>query len=109
MFWVACHVYLTVEKRSSLTCLRPRDTLPVVEPFFTQPRKAKRLIREESATVSEIAERLGYSSLHYFSKQFKHIMDMTPSDYARSITARAERIRGKPPDTADSGNGARGT
>jgi AraC-like DNA-binding protein len=65
--------------------------------------QAKRLIREESATVSEIAERLGYSSLHYFSKQFKRIMDMTPSEYARSITARAERIRGKPPETADSG------
>lgn len=65
--------------------------------------QAKRLISEESATVSEIAERLGSSSLHYFSKQFKRIMDMTPSEYARSITARAERIRGKPQKTADSG------
>jgi AraC-like DNA-binding protein len=63
--------------------------------------QAKRLIREESATVSEIAERLGYSSLHYFSKQFKRIIDMTPSEYARSITARAERLRGKPRETIE--------
>lgn len=62
--------------------------------------QAKRLIREEGATVSEIAELLGYSSIHYFSKRFKRIVDMTPSEYARSITARAERIRGKPQESA---------
>lgn len=60
--------------------------------------QAKRFIREGTATLSEIADLLGYSSLHYFSKQFKRIVEMTPSEYARSITARTERIRGLPPE-----------
>lgn len=57
--------------------------------------QAKRIIREESASFSETAERLGYSSVHYFSKQFKRITDMSPSEYVRTINARAIKMRGR--------------
>lgn len=50
--------------------------------------QAKRMIREEASSISEISERLGYSSNHYFSRQFKRITDMAPSEYMRSIGAR---------------------
>ncbi|MFD0717470.1 AraC family transcriptional regulator [Paenibacillus sp. GCM10027626] len=53
--------------------------------------RAKIMIREETSSMTEIAERLGYSSIHYFSKDFKKMTDMTPSDYARSIQVRAGR------------------
>ncbi|MDF2725253.1 MAG: transcriptional regulator, AraC family [Paenibacillus sp.] len=56
--------------------------------------QAKQLIREENSNFSAIAECLGYSSIHYFSKQFKRITSMTPSEYARSIIARTRRIGG---------------
>lgn len=56
--------------------------------------KAKQMIREENGNFSAIAEHLGYSSIHQFSKQFKRIADMTPSEYARSIIARTQRIGG---------------
>ncbi|MDF2662814.1 MAG: transcriptional regulator, AraC family [Paenibacillus sp.] len=56
--------------------------------------RAKQLIREENGNISSIAESLGYSSIHHFSKQFKRIADMTPSEYARSILARTRRIGG---------------
>lgn len=55
---------------------------------------AKQLIREENGNFSAIAESLGYSSIHHFSKQFKRITNMTPSEYARSILARTRRIGG---------------
>ncbi|WP_409344038.1 helix-turn-helix domain-containing protein [Paenibacillus sp. MBLB4367] len=49
--------------------------------------RAKVMIREETNSMTEIAERLGYSSIHYFSKDFKKMTGMTPSDYARSMQA----------------------
>ncbi|GAA3405175.1 AraC family transcriptional regulator [Paenibacillus hodogayensis] len=56
--------------------------------------RAKQLIREENGNLSAIAEILGYSSIHHFSKQFKRISNMTPSEYSRSIVARTKRIGG---------------
>lgn len=56
--------------------------------------RAKQLIREENGNISSIAESLGYSSVHHFSRQFKRLSDMTPSEYARSILARTKRIGG---------------
>ena len=36
---------------------------------------------------TQIAEHLGYTSIHYFSRQFKKVVGMTPSEYASSIKA----------------------
>ncbi|GLC31570.1 AraC family transcriptional regulator [Clostridium omnivorum] len=47
--------------------------------------EAKRLIREELFTFSEIADKLNYNSVHHFSRQFKNITGMTPSEYSISI------------------------
>lgn len=49
--------------------------------------QAKLLIRQETYTVSEIAEKLGYGSIHYFSRQFKQKTGMPPSEYLRSLKA----------------------
>lgn len=47
--------------------------------------EAKRLIREEQLNFTQIAEKLCYSSVYYFSKQFKYITGMTPTQYLNSI------------------------
>lgn len=52
--------------------------------------KAKQLIREEQLNFTQIAEYLNYSSVHYFSKRFKHKTGMTPTEYSRSIRARSQ-------------------
>lgn len=52
---------------------------------------AKHMIRSGQMNFSQIAEKLGYTSIHYFSRQFKHITDMTPSEYASSVKARTEK------------------
>lgn len=50
--------------------------------------KAKAYIREEIYNFTEIAELLGYSSVHYFSRHFKIATGMTPSEYSKTIKAR---------------------
>ena len=53
---------------------------------------AKAMIREEQYNYTEISERLGYSSIHYFSRRFKRETNMTPTEYARTIQSKARRI-----------------
>ncbi len=50
--------------------------------------EAKRLIHKTSLNMTEISEHLGFSSLHYFSKQFKNKTGKSPSAYAKSINKR---------------------
>ena len=46
---------------------------------------AKKIIREDRMNISQIAESLGFSSIHYFSRTFKLIEGMSPSQYGRSV------------------------
>lgn len=54
-------------------------------------RKAKELIREGSHNFTEIAALLGYNSIHYFSRHFKKVTGMTPSEYASSVKILAQK------------------
>ena len=46
---------------------------------------AKRMIRESSMNFTEISERLGFGSVHYFSRLFTNHVGVTPSEYAKSV------------------------
>ena len=48
---------------------------------------AKKYLREDNYNITQISEILGYSSIHYFSRQFKKITGMTPTEYLLSIKA----------------------
>jgi len=50
--------------------------------------KSKEFIREEQFNFTEIAEKLGYASIHYFSRHFKKATGMSPSEYATSVKIR---------------------
>ena len=52
---------------------------------------AKQMIRENHYNFTQIADALGFSSIHYFSRQFKRITGMTPSEYASSIKALSDQ------------------
>ncbi len=45
---------------------------------------AKQLILHGQLNLTQIADYLGYSSIHYFSRQFKKLTGMSPSKYAAS-------------------------
>lgn len=53
--------------------------------------EAKQLIRNNQLNFTEIADTLGYSSIHYFSRQFKKLTGMTPSEYSSSIKGLSEK------------------
>lgn len=71
-----------------------RDTkgCGVIE-FFSMMKidTAKQMIRDNQLIFTQIADRLGYNSIHYFSRQFKQITTMTPSEYATSIRLLSEK------------------
>lgn len=46
---------------------------------------AKHLIREKEMNLAEISEYLCFSSQQYFSRRFKNVSGMTPSEYAQSV------------------------
>lgn len=47
--------------------------------------EAKHLIEETSLNFTEISDRLGFSSIHYFSKLFKEKTGLTPTEYAKTV------------------------
>ncbi len=47
--------------------------------------KAKELIEEGRLNFTEIADRLGFCTLHYFSRTFKKHTGVSPSDYSKGV------------------------
>ena len=47
--------------------------------------ESKKLIREEKYSISEISDKLGYSSIHIFSRAFKKAVGFSPTAYKKSI------------------------
>lgn len=70
---------------------RHKAHLGIIE-YFSKLKidAAKQMIRTGQMNFTQISEQLGYTSIHYFSRQFKKLTDMTPSEYASSIKAMAE-------------------
>lgn len=52
---------------------------------------AKNMIREGKLNFTQIAEDLGFNSVHYFSRRFKQLIGMTPTEYASSAKIRSEQ------------------
>ena len=47
--------------------------------------RSKQLIREGQMNFTQISESLQYSTVHHFSRQFKQMFGMTPTEYAKSV------------------------
>ncbi len=82
----------TLMGRSKLQQLiKKRHDCGVIDLFLQQKTDAAReMIRENRMNFTEISQALGYSSIHYFSRQFKKITGMTPSEYSSSIKGLTE-------------------
>lgn len=57
--------------------------------------RAKEMIRDGTMNVTEISYFLSYSSLQYFSKQFKQITGMSPQQYASSVKGLSQSAQGR--------------
>lgn len=47
--------------------------------------ESRAMIREGTLNFTQIAETLEYSTVHQFSRQFKEVFGLTPTDYAKTI------------------------
>lgn len=48
-------------------------------------KEAKKLIREDNYNFTQISEQLCFDNPHYFSRAFKRIANMSPSEYKNSV------------------------
>lgn len=85
--------------RSCLQSLFHKEMNCGVIEYFNQMKMnvAKQIIRDNTKNFSEIADFLSYNSLPYFSRQFKKITGMSPSEYASSIKGISEKTSALPP------------
>ena len=51
---------------------------------------ARQMIREGRLNFTQIAAKLGFQSVHYFSRRFKLVTGMSPSEYAASVKMLSE-------------------
>lgn len=79
----ACAMSVSKLKRF---CNRQYGCAPITYLISLRISEAKRMIRETSMNFTQIAEALGFGSVHYFSKQFKDKTGVTPSEYAKPIS-----------------------
>jgi two-component system response regulator YesN len=54
---------------------------------------AKRMLVEDSAKIYEVADRLGFENAFYFSKVFKKVEGISPTQYLRDVTGRDVRAQ----------------
>ncbi len=76
----------TLMSKSSIQTLFKKETGTSIIQYYNTLKieEAKTLIRESDYNFSQISNILGFSSIHYFSRTFKNITGMTPSEYTSS-------------------------
>lgn len=63
--------------------------LTILEYIHSQRIKtAKKMLRDKEISVTEISEKLGFDSVHYFSRLFKKHTGVSPVNYAKSIKSK---------------------
>lgn len=81
---IAAHCSMSVSKLKKL-CHEQLGCGPIAYFLALKIGEAKSLIRDSSLNFTQISERLGFHSIHYFSKLFKKKTGLTPSEYAKRI------------------------
>ena len=56
-------------------------TTPIDDLLNARIEKAKSMLSYSGMSVTEIAEKCGFSSVHYFSRKFKEITGDSPTKY----------------------------
>lgn len=80
-----CH-FTSLSKTNLKVLFKEKSGMSVMEYYKKlKIEEAKKMIREGDHNFTQIADLLGYTSIHYFSRHFKKATDMTPSQYASSV------------------------
>jgi len=68
------------------------DTSPMDYIIRLRLLHACELLRETPASVGEIAYDVGFKDSNYFTRQFKHIIGRTPTQYRRTMHSQTHYI-----------------
>ena len=63
----------------------PKDGVEITDLGMEGEPESVKAYYEGAATMGEIAKKLGFSSQQHFSRQFRTVTGMTPSEYVRSL------------------------
>lgn len=78
--------FCALSKTNLKTLFKEKMGVGVMEYFKTlKIEAAKTLIKESELNFTEISDKLSYASIHYFSRHFKRVTGMNPSQYASSV------------------------
>ena len=77
LFFSKTHVKETFKKETGKTVMAYYNELKIEE--------AKKLIGTNLYSLTQIALKLGFRSVQYFSQKFKSLSGQTPSEYAKSV------------------------
>jgi AraC-like DNA-binding protein len=69
--------------RFSSLYLERYGTSPIEQLISMRIQAAKDLLKNSNKSITDIAEETGFSSIHYFSRKFKSVTGMTPTEYTR--------------------------
>lgn len=63
-----------------------------IEHYYIERKinRIKELLEDDELNISEIAHRLGYSSVHYLSNQFKSVTGITPTEHKNIFKSKME-------------------
>lgn len=76
---------------STLCGVFRRNTGQTILHYFLERKidEAKRLLREEKRTISEISEILNFESPQYFSRMFRKYVGMSPREFRNTLVSRS--------------------
>jgi AraC family transcriptional regulator of arabinose operon len=84
---------VSIQELAQRACLHPNYFIRMFKEQMGVPpiqyimrlkiEKAKELLAQSSCSISEIAERVGFHDIFHFSKQFKKIAGLPPSDFRK--------------------------
>lgn len=78
--------FCSLSKTNLKTIFKEKMSMGVMEYYRSlKIDRAKVMIREGCLNFTQLADALGYASIHYFSRHFKKATGMTPSQYALSV------------------------
>lgn len=79
---------------SGLKTIFNKKTGMGVMKYFTRMKMdaAKIMIREGNLNITQISASLGFDSIHLFSRRFRQITGMSPTEYAKSVKIEFETI-----------------
>lgn len=80
-----CNTFYVRKSRLSVIFKEYTGKSPISYFKWLKIEQAKKLLREENLSVSQITDMLGYSGIHNFTRSFKSCTGFSPTGYKKSV------------------------